>query len=847
LQNSAAKQLLLDKCGITEATVLKYSLGWTGERYVWPVFDEHGLVRNLRMYKYGDTSGSKVIHYTTTIEEEKVSYGSHNLRLFPIQALQNDPQVVFLVEGEKDALNMNQAGFAAVSATGGAGSWQPDTCNLPLRGKHVIICYDVDEKGKLSARKIAQLLRPIVASVTVYDLPSDGLPSHGDVTDFLLLIPTSSEQLHAVITKVLAGSDEATALSLYSLGDTKNPVYNNKLLNVDAHVVGKETTPYTADRGYNIACPQSRGNVCKNCGLGSTESGTLDLFIGSDSKDLLYTIERTDVQVRAFIAEQAGIVRCPLWTAEPVEAMRSSVEKILLSTTIDQRKYDGSSEYVQQMAYVVDTPITSNSVYTMLGRMTTHPRDQANTFIITKATTSKLSIDTFETTPEVFEALQFFQPKNKTVESIIDRLRERWDDLSANVTKIYKRRNIHIVTDLVAHSLLRFEIFGSVPDRGWLEGYIGGDTRQGKSEVSKRLHQHYKAGELVVAENASLSGILGGAQKLANGEWMVSWGKCPLNDRGWVTFDECQNISLMVMGALSGMRSSGVAEIDKIRVERVQARTRLLWLSNPRSENLNVDQLAQGVQLVPDVFGRAEDIARLDLISIVRSVDMPSSVLRSNLKVEHTHTSELCHLLIMFAWSRTSGQVIFTEEASEECMSSAERMAEKYHSDIKVVERMEQRVKMARISASIAALCFSSPDGVKLIVDRIHVLAAEQLCYELFDDPAVGYNEYALSCQNAEDVRDSSGVLNWCKDKHEELLRALLQQRELRLFDLQNYANLDRERAQSVMSYLVTQRAIVLRGGNYVKSSGFVKILRTALDKHMFSSNGALNGSAKDY
>ena len=831
-------------CGISAATVTRFNLGWSGDRYTWPVYDSHGLVRNIRMYKYGDKSGSKVIHYSMVKDGQKITYGTKNTRLFPIRALDTSPSVVLLCEGEKDSLNANQAGYNAVSVTGGAGQWQPEFCNGPLRGKHVVICYDVDMAGRQAARKIQQMLRLIAASVHIFEIPREGLPEHGDLTDWLMLRPDESRLvLDAFITNVLSGSSDSNPIQLMSLGDTKRPQYNNKRIAVDAHVVGKETRPYTADRGYNLVCPMSRGKVCDSCGLGGSVEGESTIIIPSDAKNILYTIERTDPQVKSFIAEQAGIIKCPLWTAEPMPEQRSSVEKILLSTTIDQRNYDGSAEYIQQMAYVVDAPITSNAVYKFEGRMTTHPKDQSNTFIITGASTSKMSIDTYDSTPERHESLQFFQPESNSPKDILARLEMRWEDLSANVTNIYQRTPLHIITDLVAHSLLRFKLFGKIPDRCWLEGYIGGDTRQGKSEVAKRLHNHYKAGELVIAENASLSGILGGAQKLPNGEWMVSWGKCPLNDRGWVTFDECQNISLTIMGALSGMRSSGVAEIDKIRVERVQARTRILWLSNPRSDGLNVDQLAHGIQLVPDVFGRPEDVARLDLVSIVRSRDVGTDVLRSQKPFPHKHTSDLCHTLIMFAWSRTSSDIIFTEEAAEVCMSAAERLTECYSCDIKVVERMEQRVKLARIAGAVAAMCYSSPDGHSLVILPEHAQVAEMLVHKLFDDPAVSYQEYAEYFQARETVRSKGVVTDWCKKQNRELLDALLQQQEMRLFDLQNYANLDRDRAQTLMSFLVVERAMTLRSGTYAKSREFVAILRQALVKGWHLKEGEKSGS----
>jgi hypothetical protein len=832
-KNLLANAEAIDKLhamGITQETIVKHSLGHQGERYMWPIMDPDGKIHNIRLYKPGSGDGDKVISFTQMVDGKKVSYGSRNTRLFP-EIVARENAGLFLCEGEKDALVLNSLGFAAVSVTGGAGQWSPELCNPLLQNKYVIIVYDVDDKGKAGARKVALILRRIARRVKIANLPDGGLPKNGDVADFIALdreIAKAWFQLQ--LDNILAATDEDPE-ELDNLASTKLPKYHGHSVKVDAHVVGKETTPFTAERGYRLACPQSKGKICDSCPM-NDNGGEMEFVVESASKELLYTIERTDQQIEVWLAEKSGIPRnCNLWDHESMDEHKSSVEKILLSTTVDQRSYDGPSEYVQQMAYVVDSPVVPNSVYTLSGRMTNHPKDQSNVLIVTKAETSRLSIDTFVTTPELHARLQFFQPREDTWQSIMDRVDHRMEDLADNVTHIYRRSNTHLIVDLVAHSLLSFECFGRIPDRCWLEGYVGGDTRQGKSEVAKRLHAHYRAGEIVVSENASLAGILGGAQKLGNGEWMVSWGKCPLNDRGWVTFDECQNISLQIMGALSGMRSSGVAEIDKIRVERVNSRTRILWLSNPRSDAITVDSLSQGIMLAKDVFGRPEDIARLDLMSVVRAADVDGSVVHEDHSgTTHNHTAELCHQLLMFAWSRKYNEINFTDEAALAARGVSERLGTRYNCDIKIVEPMEQRFKVARVAAAIAALTYSTEDGTMIEIRESHVMAAEQVFMRLFDDPAVAYNDYALSYSHRLAVRSRDEVWKWCGGQAEELLRTILNQSAIRMYDIQNYGDFTREEAQTNVSFLLQQRALFTNETlDYVKNSEFVAILRDAL------------------
>lgn len=90
--------------------------------------------------------------------------------------------VVAVVEGEKDALNLIRAGWAATCNNGGAGNFKPEL--VPhFAAKHVAIFPDNDEPGRKHAEAVARLLAPVAASVKIVEIPD--LPLKGDVSDFL--------------------------------------------------------------------------------------------------------------------------------------------------------------------------------------------------------------------------------------------------------------------------------------------------------------------------------------------------------------------------------------------------------------------------------------------------------------------------------------------------------------------------------------------------------------------------------------------------------------------------------------------------------------------------------------
>ena len=93
-----------------------------------------------------------------------------------------DPdEVVFFVEGEKDADRLASLGLVATTA-GGVADWRSDMARS-LRGREVVILPDNDAPGRKHADNVARDLLETALRVRVVDLP--GLPEKGDVSDWL--------------------------------------------------------------------------------------------------------------------------------------------------------------------------------------------------------------------------------------------------------------------------------------------------------------------------------------------------------------------------------------------------------------------------------------------------------------------------------------------------------------------------------------------------------------------------------------------------------------------------------------------------------------------------------------
>jgi hypothetical protein len=89
---------------------------------------------------------------------------------------------VLVVEGEKDADRLTEAGFVATSSPCGAKSWKPEL-NQWFDGRVVHIIADNDQPGREHAQQVAENLHGIAREVRVVEL---GLPEKGgDVSDWL--------------------------------------------------------------------------------------------------------------------------------------------------------------------------------------------------------------------------------------------------------------------------------------------------------------------------------------------------------------------------------------------------------------------------------------------------------------------------------------------------------------------------------------------------------------------------------------------------------------------------------------------------------------------------------------
>jgi hypothetical protein len=823
LGNERALLRLKEVRGLSEATIQAYELGWDGERYTIPVRDAEGNLLNVRKYKLGARSAKMV-----NID------GHGGATLYGVDALEHDE--VLLTEGEMDKLIAREQGFNSLTTTAGAGTWQAEWSPL-FAGKRVYIVYDCDDQGVAGARRVASRITKAGAEAHIVLLP---LSTRGaDLTNYFVDQGYTAKHLRKLMaeTPVFQGVPSRTSGRLaepveVELAESFSSEYTDRPIEVVATVVGKSTPPYALAEKVALTCDQDWNGQCGKCPMSVLHNGSHEMQVPQHSDLLLKMANKPEDQRMQVLLKDVGVpTTCKKVEVTPLR--KWTVEKLFVVPSIDHV----NGERVERVVYNVgkhNTPV--NSTMRMVGVSTDDPNNAEMVMQTWECEPTQTSLDRFAMTPELAEELAVFQPAEG--QRPIEKLVGVADDLAANVTRIYGRRELHIAYDLVWHSLLGFKFRGVDVSRGWLELLVMGDTRTGKSEAAERLRQHYGAGVLTSCEGATLAGLVGGAQQI-NNRWVVTWGTIPLQDRRLVVLDEASGLQgKNILENMSEIRSSGTAKVTKVVSQETRARTRLIWISNP-PDGRRIDEMPRGaIDAVEDLIRNPEDIARFDLAMAAASADVESSVINAARppRVPHVYTSELCQQLVLWAWSRTPADVVWERGAARLCLVLAEKMGHVYVPDPPLVQAENARMKLARLAVAVAARLFSHDGtGQKVYVTKEHVRTARTFLARLYRQPSFGYAQHSAKEIHARQVaeRGREWARVWLRENSDArgALLAVVNDREFRVRDLEEFGGLSRDMAQIAIAELLKHRMIRRHTKGYIRMEPELVTLLRRLDK----------------
>ncbi len=814
------RNVLKDKRGYTEETLKRFQLGWDGERVTIPIYDEFNNLVNFRRYQWNSPDDQwKLLNYKDEIGN---TYGE--VRIFGIENLTNpDVEEVIWCEGETDRILAEQMGFPTACPTSGAGAWKPEWTRYFRNKKRVYILQDNDEAGRQATQKICEKLYRVV-EVYIPHWP-EGFPKKGDITDFFTTCGQTIEDFKNLLTNAEKYVDasqehllknESEAVTVH-LADSSNAELYGKRVKVPVMVSGKDSTPYICPKKVKYYCGDAAGadgnKKCSSCNL-SVYAGEHIIDLTSQHKDIMKLIKCSEEQQMKVLADIVGVDKsCKKYTITIEESMNLEEARLIPKAEVNFG-FSKEHEYVVRTGYYIGNRLKTNKRYTMVGYMYPDPYTQYATYLFDKAVPEKDFISEFEMTEEIGEQLKVFQVKEG--QTIEDKFNEIHQDLERNVTYVWERRDVAFAVDLVYHTVLNFYFQEQFVKRGWGELLIIGDSGQAKTTLVERLMQHYRLGELHSGESSRRTGLVYNIQQ-NNKRWFLVWGAFPLNDGGLITIDEVSGISEQDLAVMSDVRSSGIAKATGVITAETSARTRAIYISNPRNgRKLNTE--TYGVVAVLKLFGKTEDVRRLDLAMAVASGDVDPSLM--NIKVsempnaEHVFTSDLCNLRVMWAWSRRPENIKFEQSAVNKILAKATEMGNKYTSSIPIVEAADQRIKLARLSIACACCVYSTDNGEDVIVKEEHVDFVVNFMTRIYAAKSFGYDVLSDKEHTNSDTSDTrlaelrrEFILLPVPD-HNEMAQTLYNLSYFNRNTLEDYTGLPKDELRTLLKFLTTQNLV---------------------------------------
>lgn len=769
-------KFFLQKRGLKKRTIEKAMLGWDetwpgrdtdkqwfNGRYTIPVRNRSGEYRNIRGYSPRCDPAFKMANYV--IDKNKPTeqkFGSPP-RLYNLdRMIEEDWQHVVICEGEFDAMLLTQffedMGFerwGGVSGTHGAKTFEPEW--IPdLFGRYVYLCLDCDDEGKLAAANIASkhFLRPMAAgkfsSVKIIDLPLEGTKELKDISDYFLKAEHTGEDFVAMCDEapeLISGglsNDEATTEPeevdnlVTAIKDRR---YIDKRIRVPLTISGTTSKVYHAIREYKVyKCPMiDKNEECCSDGAGvqSIPYGH-PLFIASCMQK-----ESANLNAIAAMTCQKG-QKCKVKAVRKVvmeEYFAHQVVKRWRAEEVDGR-LQNSQELVQSPIYVLQPPDNIDiepQNYMATGFIRTHPHTSMATLFVEELVPmeedwKKFTLETNENRELISKIKEDF-----TVDEIIS-------EITNGVTKIYEADHILYAVLLSYLSPLWFFFNGNLL-RGWINTAIIGDSGTGKSATYIRLSDWLELGDLFSALSGTRTGLLY-AIKQKSGEWHVSIGRYVQASCKIIAIDETQETTPEEVKRMAIAMDTGFLKIDQVASGGYHTQTRTIFLLNPKDSQgraATISDFVNGCESLRECFDPMF-IRRLDL-AVFTTSNHDYDFYNKKVELDEQERSvkpskisaKMFRTLIYWAWSRKPEQIIWEDEATNECLRYATELSKVYgHADeVPLVNPQDFRENLARLSNAYAVLDRSfSEDLESVIIKSKHVSAMAKFVDIIYASPA---------------------------------------------------------------------------------------------------------------
>ena len=743
------KELCLS-LGISEKVIEELDIRTElGDEIAFPVFMYNKLV-DVRSYRPHDRA-NKI----------RSRVGTTSGLIIPFDLWIDTPKNkwTILCAGEKDMAVTRSQGFNAITLTGGEKAL-PKLLSV-FKNRKVAICYDNDEAGIAGARALASYLFKVAAEVRVVTSFHKTCTEHGeDLTDYFTKYKKTKEDLQKCIietpsfTLEEAKEEQLKRKPLITLLEASKPQYINRVVQSNVQVVATFEKAMPVPTTIYAKKINSSGDLKYNQ-MTVGEERTWELSENT-CQDVLKLIDNnfSEAQIRDNIRELLGISK----QERDIKVEKPTKDTVYECNVTDL--FEATSRDIATIeftAYVLKKRLESGKKYLITYKLVPHPyKGQQLTMIILDVEEACDSVSNFHITEEVKKNLNKFKNLEGTCKEKLNTLSEM-----AKAYIGYDGYNTLIqAIDLSFHTVLEFN-FGAFKNvRGYLDTLIVAESRVGKSSTAEALQRLYGLGAFtsLAGNSATIPGIIGGSTKV-NGNYQTRAGLIPMNHRGLVIFEELAKCNTNLVKELTDIRSS-----NQVRIARVSgtltlpALVRMITLTNVKNTTNKIKPInsyPNGVDILVELIGSPEDIARYDLMLVLG--EQGNRTIDPFWEPINPFEPEAYQTRIRWIWSRTADQVIIDKEIGHYILEKCNELNQEYDSHIKIFGT-EAWKKVTRLAIAIAGYTVSTDETYeKIIITKEHVDTAIDYLISCYDNSTFKLKEY-VTTERLYNTIDDDGV-----------------------------------------------------------------------------------------
>ena len=662
-------------------------------------------------------------------------------------------KITLICAGEKDMAVARSHGFNAITITGG--EMMVPRILEPFRNRTVVFVYDNDATGSKGAREVANALYEYTHKIKVCEgFHEVCCEPKEDITDFFNKYHKTKADLIAYIERTEWYKPElceTAELPVLTLAEAAQPEHVKTLVRSNIQIVAVTDTVFTVP--LHATAEKVVTSLKDTLALHEMREWHLnkDTF-----PDALHLIDNNfkESEVKQHLL---SLMKIP-----PRETgMRllthgtQTVYKVYVTDMFETN--NAEAKPMEYQAYSFGHRLESGQKYLVTYQVVPHPyKGQQLVMLILDAVQANDSVSNFKITPAVKEHLKTISELPGTVEERVNLLTEKVKGLVG-----YNGNNTLIqAIDLSYHTALQFNLGYFKQVRGYLDTLIVGESRVGKSSTAEALRKAYGLGIFtsLAGNSATIPGLIGGSNKTTTG-FQTRAGVIPQNHKGLIIFEEFGKCKQDVVSELTDIRSS-----NEVRIARVSgtitlpAMVRMISLTNTKTTDGAIKPIAaypNGISIVTELVGTAEDIARYDLLIVLS--DRGNSQIDPFWKPEEPLPLEVYQNRVRWIWSRTPEQIEISEDIGLYIMERSNELNREFDCHIKIFGT-EAWKKLTRLSIAVAGyLCSSDEDFNTIVVTKEHVDYAEKYFRTIYDNSTFKLKEY-VETERMYSQTDEDGV-----------------------------------------------------------------------------------------